>query len=125
MPVVLVVEDDRNARNVICSTIKREGYFTLGCRNGLKGWELLQGNQQGIHIVVTDLNMPEMNGKELISRIREHAAMVDLPIIVFSAYVEGQKKELLNLGVSAIMSKPMDLEFIMKYIKYFAPISCP
>lgn len=104
---LLVVDDSSTMRRIIKNTLSRLGYDkVLEGEDGLQGWEVLEENPD-IGMLITDWNMPEMNGLELIKKVRADARFVDLPIIMVTT--EGGKAEVitaLKAGVNNYIVKP-------------------
>ncbi len=104
---ILVVDDSSTMRRIIKNTLNRLGYQDLfEAENGAQAWEVLQQNE-GIDVLVTDWNMPEMNGLELVQKVRAEEKYVDMPIIMVTT--EGGKGEVitaLKAGVNNYIVKP-------------------
>jgi two-component system chemotaxis response regulator CheY len=78
---LLVVDDSSTMRRIIKNTLSRLGYEdVLEGEDGLQGWAALNENT-GIGMLITDWNMPEMNGLELVKKVRADSRFADLPII--------------------------------------------
>jgi CheY-like chemotaxis protein len=69
--MVLVVDDERAIRSLVAGILRRRGFAPLEARNGLEAVELYGFYRSGIALVVTDLDMPVMDGLEAIDRMRE------------------------------------------------------
>ena len=69
--VVLVVEDETLVRGPICRTLRKLGYSVLEADNGEDALKVMQAYHAPIHLVVTDVQMPEMDGAELITLLRD------------------------------------------------------
>lgn len=104
---ILVVDDSSTMRRIIKNTLNRLGYKDLfEAENGAQAWEVLQQNPD-IGVLVTDWNMPEMNGLELVQKVRAEQRYTDLPIIMVTT--EGGKTEVitaLKAGVNNYIVKP-------------------
>lgn len=94
-------------RRIIKNTLSRLGYEeVLEGEDGLQGWAALNENPD-IGMLITDWNMPEMNGLELVKKVRSDARFNDLPIIMVTT--EGGKAEVitaLKAGVNNYIVKP-------------------
>jgi len=94
-------------RRIIKNTLVRLGYETiLEGEDGLQGWETLHNNPD-TKMLITDWNMPEMNGLELVKKVRADSRFTDLPIIMVTT--EGGKTEVitaLKAGVNNYIVKP-------------------
>jgi two-component system chemotaxis response regulator CheY len=89
----------------------------LQSSNGRRAWELIDDNPD-IHLVITDLVMPEMDGRELLTVLRADSRFETLPILVVSAYAGVREVAgLLELGADAFLSKPLDLDQITEYLE--------
>ena len=104
---LLVVDDSSTMRRIIKNTLARLGYKdVLEGEDGLQGWNVLNENPD-IGMLITDWNMPEMNGLELVKKVRADARFKDLPIIMVTT--EGGKAEVitaLKAGVNNYIVKP-------------------
>lgn len=104
---ILVVDDSSTMRRIIKNTLQRLGYNDiLEGENGVQGWQALEANTD-VKILITDWNMPEMNGLELVKKVRAEAKYADMPIIMVTT--EGGKGEVitaLKAGVNNYIVKP-------------------
>ena len=104
---ILVVDDSSTMRRIIVNTLSRLGYKdTVQGADGVEAWEAMQANPD-IGVVITDWNMPNMNGLELVKKIRAEEKYVDIPIIMVTT--EGGKAEVitaLKAGVNNYIVKP-------------------
>ena len=82
--VVLVVDDERGVRDLVCRTLRDEGYRTLEAAHGGEALELVETGSEVIDLVVTDVVMPEMDGRELGRRLA--LSRPTLPVLYMSAY---------------------------------------
>jgi two-component system chemotaxis response regulator CheV len=94
----LVVDDSTSIRKMIVSTLERDGYHVYSDVNGKDAWDrLLQIKEEAVaagapinkflHIVVTDIEMPAMDGHNLCRRIKDDPILKDLPVILFSSLI--------------------------------------
>lgn len=94
-------------RRIIKNTLQRLGYEDLlEAEHGLQAWELLD-SVNDIKVLITDWNMPEMNGLDLVKKVRADQRFVDIPIIMVTT--EGGKAEVitaLKAGVNNYIVKP-------------------
>ncbi len=86
---ILVVEDDASIRSLITDILKASGYEVLSATNGREALEEMKHSGDDISLVMTDVVMPEMNGRELWDSFI--AAGYDLPVIVMSGYPKGEE----------------------------------
>ena len=89
--VILVAEDFATSRNVIKSTLEKKGFIVITAEDGRDA--LKHFNGQTIDLVITDFNMPHLDGAELAKEIRSLTAYKSIPILVLSTETNRQKKE--------------------------------
>jgi CheY-like chemotaxis protein len=82
--VVLVVDDEQGLRDLVCRTLQAEGFTTLEAGHGAEALEVIEAAPEAVDLVVTDVVMPGMDGRELGRRISQR--WPDLPILYISAY---------------------------------------
>ena len=82
--VVLVVDDEEGLRDLVCRTLRAEGYQTLEAAHGGEALEIVESGPDTIDLVVTDVVMPGMDGRELGRRLAR--SRPTLPILYMSAY---------------------------------------
>jgi two-component system chemotaxis response regulator CheY len=106
MGKILVVDDSSTMRRIIVNTLKRLGYNdTIQAADGVEAWEAYNNNKNDIEVIITDWNMPNMNGLELVKKIRA----VDKKIPIIMVTTEGGKEEVvtaLKAGVNNYIVKP-------------------
>jgi CheY-like chemotaxis protein len=119
MKKILIAEDEYVTQQKIALIIEEMGYIPFISPNGKHAYETLQVNE-GFNILITDIMMPEMDGRELIKLVREHSELKDLPIIIMSAFI-GVKEisNLLQLGATIFQRKPIIPEEIQDNIKRY------
>ena len=104
---LLVVDDSSTMRRIIKNTLSRLGHKdVLEGADGVEGWSVLDANPD-VEMLITDWNMPEMNGLELVVKVRADDRFTDLPIIMVTT--EGGKAEVitaLKAGVNNYIVKP-------------------
>ncbi|MFT3983691.1 MAG: response regulator transcription factor [Lachnospiraceae bacterium] len=108
---ILIVDDEKEIRELLRLYIEKDGYFVVQAENGLEA--LKQADSVQIDLAVIDIMMPELDGYQLIKALRERG---NLPIIVLSAKTENHEKILgLDLGADDYVTKPFDpLEVIAR-----------
>mgnify|MGYP000761271010 CR=1 FL=1 len=111
--LILVVEDDKPIRNLIVTTLKTHDYKYLVAENGSSA--ILEASSHNPDIVLLDLGLPDIEGVEVIRKIRTWSNM---PIIVISARSEDSDKiEALDAGADDYITKPFSITEVMARIK--------
>ncbi len=120
---VLVVDDNLAIANVVRFNLERAGFAVSTARNGQAGWELVQ--RQQFHLIITDQQMPVMDGLEFCRRMREIDAYARVPVIMLTA--KGSELDLprlsVELGVTAIFPKPFSPLDLIQAVEEFVAAS--
>lgn len=110
---ILVVEDDAPIRNLMATTLKTHDYKYLLAQNGEEA--IIQASTHDPDVVFLDLGLPDMDGVEIIKKIREWSNM---PIIVISARSEDEDKiEALDAGADDYLTKPFSVEELLARLR--------
>ena len=107
-PAVLIVEDSENSASLLeIAFLQIPGLSVLLASSAFEALRILRRPGPTVRAIVTDLNMPRMDGFEMIRKIREDRALSSTPIIVVSADTDPATPErIAQLGVSAFFPKP-------------------
>lgn len=104
---LLVVDDSSTMRRIIKNTLQRLGFNDiLEAEHGVEAWQIMEKTPD-INVLITDWNMPEMNGLELVRKVRAEKKYETMPIIMVTT--EGGKAEVitaLKAGVNNYIVKP-------------------
>lgn len=112
-PTILVVEDDSSVRSLITTTLKAHGYKFLTAANGEMA--VMMASSHNPDIMLLDLGLPDIDGVEVICRIREWS---NLPIIVLSARSEDSDKiEALDQGADDYLTKPFSVDELLARLR--------
>jgi two-component system chemotaxis response regulator CheV len=109
--VVLVVEDSPVARKAVCEIVRSLGFSVVEASDGEVGWQILMdlvgGDGLGkLKAVITDIEMPRLDGFSLIKRIRSDGALHKMPVIVHSSLsADGNRERALSVGANGFASK--------------------
>lgn len=111
--LILVVEDDAPVRNLITTTLKAHEYRYLAAPNGEQA--ILEAASHNPDVILLDLGLPDMDGTEVIRRVRSWSNM---PIIVISARSEDADKiEALDAGADDYLTKPFSVEELLARLR--------
>ncbi|MCD6335340.1 MAG: response regulator [Candidatus Latescibacterota bacterium] len=118
--VVLVADDSSTVRKFVSFAVKSMGHRVITATDGMDALEKLPDAE--VDLVITDLNMPNMNGYELIDSLRKSERYRETPIIILSSESgEEDKKKGKELGADSYMVKPFNAKRIQyeisKYIE--------
>ena len=110
---ILIVDDQESMREMLGDLIDSMGHQPRTAEGGLRALEELQNGP--VDLVITDLNMPEMDGMELMKRIKELEP--DLPVIVITGYGTFQtEKKVLSSGADGYIPKPCTINRVQETV---------
>jgi DNA-binding response OmpR family regulator len=116
---VLVVEDHHDTSFMLCRLLKMEGYEVEHAIDGMVGYSTATNEHPDL--IVTDIQMPRMNGIEMIKRIREEDELRQTPIIVMSAYGKRIIDDAMRAGADDFIEKPIDFNKFLTTIRSKLP----
>ena len=112
-PLILVVEDDAPVRNLITTTLKAHDYKFITAQNG--NTAIMEASSHNPDIILLDLGLPDIDGVEVIERVRTWS---DMPIIVISARSEDKDKiDALDAGADDYLTKPFSVEELLARLR--------
>ena len=113
---ILIVDDSPSVRRMVSMTLQQAGYTVAEAVDGAKGLEAAKARRYDM--VITDQNMPNMTGLELLQNIRQNSGCTDMPVLMVTA--EGLKENVLEAvkaGVSNYVVKPFTAEVLQEKIE--------
>ena len=122
MQSVLVVEDSSTMRSLIASTLEELG-VALKITEASSGFEALRVLPRGSYdLIVTDINMPDINGLELVSFVKGNEAYCSIPLIIISTEGSDRDREKgLSLGADAYLVKPFEPDDLLQIARDLLP----
>ena len=122
IPLVLVVDDSITVRRVTQRLLQREGYRVALAADGLQGLECLQAERPAV--VLSDIEMPRMDGFDFVRNIRADEKLADLPVIMITSRIaEKHREHARELGVSHYLGKPYSEDDLLALVKDYAAIA--
>jgi DNA-binding response OmpR family regulator len=117
---ILAVDDDPAILDVVAQVLEEEGYDVLTAGGGRAAVEIAR--QRLPRLILLDLMMPEMNGWQVVAELRASAQTRAIPVLLLSAR---RDTELManNLGVSAFLEKPFDLDELLARVQRLLALS--
>jgi two-component system chemotaxis sensor kinase CheA len=90
---LLVVEDSTFFRSQITSFLQNNGFAVMEAEDGLAAWELLKSREEEIDLIITDIEMPNMDGLELTKKVKAEEGLSTIPIIALTTLADDQDEE--------------------------------
>jgi two-component system chemotaxis response regulator CheY len=112
---ILVVEDQADLREMLAMLLRAEGFNTFTASDGREGLEVIK--RECPHLIITDVNMPNMNGVDMVRLVREMPHCDSIPILVLTAVGSGIASDALEAGANQAMIKPVELQTLVNGIK--------
>lgn len=113
---VLVADDDKTFRSLVVEILTEAGYEVSSEENGLLAWNNLQAN--GADLAVLDVNMPEMDGFQLLRNIRSDERFKDMPVLMLTirAFADDQVQGY-ETGADDYLTKPFNSDILLARVK--------
>lgn len=120
-PLVLVVDDSLTVRKITSRLLEREGYRVDTAKDGVDAIEKMQGALP--HIMLVDIEMPRMDGFDLVRQVRADTRSAGIPVIMISSRTaEKHRDHAAELGVNAFFGKPyQDTELLREMQSLLKP----
>jgi CheY-like chemotaxis protein len=113
---ILVVEDNADNMTLLAWTLEDEGFAFEGVGSAEAAIEALE--QRPFDLVLMDISLPGMDGKEATRRIRADRRLACLPVIAITAHaISGEDDAIMASGVDALLTKPIDEELLLRTIR--------
>jgi len=112
---ILVVDDCRTTRKIVSLYLNNAGYKTIAAANGVEAIEKLVSSE--VDIIISDLNMPQMDGAGLVEWVRSNPSYRDIPFIILTTENDNlRKSDLIQKGASAFLTKPITKENLVEEV---------
>jgi two-component system, cell cycle response regulator DivK len=116
MKTALVIEDNKDNMKLITFILEKNGYGAIRAENGKKGIALALKERPDF--ILLDIQLPDMDGREVLKEVRKSEADGEIPIIAVTSYaMSGDRERLLEAGCNGYIEKPIDPIHIMKQIR--------
>ena len=111
---ILIAEDSLLLNKLICDSLKKAGYDNLiSCENGQEAWDIIEECKskgtldEHVKLMITDIEMPKMDGHHLLKKIREDSMTEHIPVVIFSSLInEEMRRKGEALGANVQLTKP-------------------
>lgn len=118
MVKALVVDDSKAIRMILGRTLGQLGYEVLEAANGREALERLESENSDVKLVLADWNMPEMNGLELLKKLRQNPALSSLAVVMVTTETEiEQIAEAIEAGANEYVMKPFTRDILVEKLQ--------
>jgi len=111
---LLVVEDNRDSREMLVLLFQHEGYSVVAASDGREG--LRMAHEESPELIITDLHMPRLSGVEMIAELRQLACFDKTPILAMTAYDNAEERKAIEAGASLSVTKPVAIEDLFQHV---------
>src|SRR5690242_21630290 len=105
---ILVVEDNRDSRDILAKLLRMSGYDVFAANDGETG--LTTALNQEPDLIITDIHMPNMDGIEFVRRVRKDHLLDKTPVLVVTAFGDQFARQAIAAGADASAEKPFDFD---------------
>ena len=123
MTKVLVVEDDSDARELMASILEQEQLDVVLAEDGIEGLE--RARAESPDLIITDISMPRLSGREMIRRLRATPQHKHVPILAITAYGMDRAMEAIKAGASRALARPFENHLLLLFVKDLLKIARP
>ena len=118
MAKALVADDSRAVRMILTKTLKELGYEVCEAANGKQALEVMEAEKATVNLVLADWNMPELNGLELLKRLRQDPELSSLVVIMVTTETElDQMATALEAGANEYVMKPFTKDILVEKLQ--------
>lgn len=118
MPKALVVDDSRTIRTILAKTLRDIGFEILEAANGREALEVIEAEKTAVSLILLDWDMPEMNGLELLKRLRKAPEFSSMVVVMVTAQTElDHIGEALDAGANEYVMKPFTKDILVGKIE--------
>ncbi len=116
MKRALIIEDNEDNMELISFILKKHGYETLHAETGMQGFDMTL--QERPDFIVLDIQLPDIDGYEVLQRIRNSVIKDNIPVIAMTSYaMTGDREKMLAAGCNGYIEKPIDSSKVIDQIK--------
>lgn len=112
---LLIVEDNRMAREMFAIALNEAGFSVITANDGYAGLDRARAERPDL--ILTDIEMPNLDGIQMIERLRQEPELQRIPVLVLSALHTSGLMRAVAAGASEIMQKPVELTLLIRIIK--------
>ncbi len=115
---VMIVDDSPSVRHLTSKVIKNADFIPVVAKDGLEALEILQNTRELPNVILTDVEMPQMDGYELLASLKRMEFLRDIPVIMITSRAgEKHRQKAFELGVSEYLSKPFEDAYLIETIR--------
>jgi len=116
---ILVVDDFKSIRKVVSDTLHNYGFKTIEAENGQEALAILNEEAKNIDLILSDYNMPSINGQELLEKVKENSLFKNIPFVLLTSENDREKiMKAKEVGLDAWIQKPYKIKAFVDLLNY-------
>jgi two-component system cell cycle response regulator DivK len=116
---VLIIDDDSRNIFALKAVLKAKKYDCLAATNAKDGFEIISQDKE-VGVVLMDMMMPDMDGYQAMSKMKEHPEMRNIPVIAVTAQaMVGDRERCLEAGAASYISKPVNVDELVAQLNHY------
>ncbi len=116
MERILVVEDNPINMELTVDLLESFGYYVIQAIDGFEALEKVK--EQRVDLILLDIQLPKMDGMEVLSKIKSDMNTKDIPVVALTAYsMRGDEESFIKAGCSGYISKPIDIHYFRNTVR--------
>jgi DNA-binding response OmpR family regulator len=112
---ILIIEDNLDSRDLLCKLLRLSGYEVFAASDGETGYAAAVANAPDL--IITDINMPKIDGIEFVKRVRFDRILCKVPIMVVTAYGPSVTHDAQRAGADVTLDKPFDFDNFLHTVR--------
>ena len=112
---ILIVDDSTDTLEMMAKLFEFEAYKVETAEDGAEG--LFKAVSEKPDLIITDINMPRINGIEMITRLRQNEDIGEVPILAITAYGSGVATEAIQAGANMARTKPIEFDILIEDVR--------
>jgi chemosensory pili system protein ChpA (sensor histidine kinase/response regulator) len=118
---VLIVDDSPSVRRVMSNLVTKTGWAAFAAKDGLEALEMLQTAAHLPDVILSDVEMPRMDGYEFVAALKQQPALKHIPVVMITSRAgDKHRQKALEMGVAEYLAKPYEDEDLIRTIKHLA-----
>ena len=119
---ILSVDDSRTMREMVAVTLRKAGFEVIQADDGVNALKVLESNNNDVDVIITDLNMPNMDGLQLVRELRARPAFKGTPILFLTTRnSDADKAQGRAAGATGWIAKPFDPNKLVQVVNKVCP----
>jgi CheY-like chemotaxis protein len=114
-PKILVVDDSDDTRDMMAKLLEMESFVVITAPDGNAG--IYVATTEHPDLIITDINMPNLNGIEMIKQLRQRPGFESIPIMAITAYGDGVAQDAIDAGANLAATKPVQFKSLAVNIR--------